>query len=286
MAGETKACPFCGEQILAVAIKCKHCGSMLAEHSMPEAAVQAAEVAPVPEGPKAPSVAGVWRMLLGALLILIVAPFPASRVPPDERGANYWYALGAKMSEQDFVLITSEGERFIGAADAKRLRKRIQERQSASLSDILMLGSSYYRELGDLSRVRPSVESRDDVMQAFRSSAENEQARDIGSGIALALCVAAGALSLLTLRKRPWLQGDVSEARQGRAAGAFRMALIAVAMCGAGVAWSAFMLFRNKVMLQPLALVMAVAALPLGWVAIKFFQDAKVLRSPSPGSAE
>jgi hypothetical protein len=31
MAQGTKSCPFCGETILAVAIKCKHCGSMLDE---------------------------------------------------------------------------------------------------------------------------------------------------------------------------------------------------------------------------------------------------------------
>lgn len=28
----TKTCPFCAEQVLSAAIKCKHCGSELADH--------------------------------------------------------------------------------------------------------------------------------------------------------------------------------------------------------------------------------------------------------------
>jgi hypothetical protein len=35
MKRQTRSCPFCGEEILAVAIKCKHCGSALSEGSSP-----------------------------------------------------------------------------------------------------------------------------------------------------------------------------------------------------------------------------------------------------------
>jgi len=39
---DEKACPFCGEDILAVAIKCKHCGSIL--DSSPDGAIQTEKV--------------------------------------------------------------------------------------------------------------------------------------------------------------------------------------------------------------------------------------------------
>jgi len=35
MSKETKTCQFCGEKILAAAIKCKHCGSMADERQDP-----------------------------------------------------------------------------------------------------------------------------------------------------------------------------------------------------------------------------------------------------------
>jgi hypothetical protein len=32
----TKNCPYCGEEVLAVAIKCKHCGEFLDDRPIPE----------------------------------------------------------------------------------------------------------------------------------------------------------------------------------------------------------------------------------------------------------
>ena len=39
MSEETKRCPFCGEEILAIAKKCKHCGSYLEGETSAEAAL-------------------------------------------------------------------------------------------------------------------------------------------------------------------------------------------------------------------------------------------------------
>lgn len=44
MAEETKRCPMCGEEILAVAVKCKHCGSDLGKATNPAQEQKMAEV--------------------------------------------------------------------------------------------------------------------------------------------------------------------------------------------------------------------------------------------------
>ena len=49
---ETKRCPYCGEEILIVAKKCKHCGEWLTEHDDAVRKTEA-ETAPVPPAPPA-----------------------------------------------------------------------------------------------------------------------------------------------------------------------------------------------------------------------------------------
>jgi hypothetical protein len=65
-----KLCPYCGEQILAVAIKCKHCGSDLAQQS--QGAVAGKKILQVALSQKK-----VLWFLLGSQLIVPVALVPS-----------------------------------------------------------------------------------------------------------------------------------------------------------------------------------------------------------------
>jgi hypothetical protein len=63
----TKSCPYCGEQILAVAVKCKHCGSYVGEKA-------AKPRQPSGDAPSQGVPMRVWAIVGGAVAIVVIVP--------------------------------------------------------------------------------------------------------------------------------------------------------------------------------------------------------------------
>lgn len=63
----TKACPYCGEQILAVAVKCKHCGSYVGEKA-------AKTRQPSGSAPSQGTSTRTWAIIGGVVAVVVAVP--------------------------------------------------------------------------------------------------------------------------------------------------------------------------------------------------------------------
>lgn len=81
-AAETRACPYCGEEILAVALKCKHCGEFLDHSLRPTPVAVASSTPPSPTTSSfftTPAGCGCLAVLFLVLLIGIFANMDSER---------------------------------------------------------------------------------------------------------------------------------------------------------------------------------------------------------------
>jgi hypothetical protein len=105
---ETKRCPFCAEEILSAAVKCKHCGSALNEK-----AAAPSNDAPRRKGPLATIIKGSVLVLLAVIAVFVVSAIYAGHLRGARAIAAVKERLGANIDVQIYAYKRGDGEQYV-----------------------------------------------------------------------------------------------------------------------------------------------------------------------------